>query len=79
MINHIVFYLHVFLQQVDELTELQEFIAPVHNNVQVAKETEAYIPMRPAIDWINWERIGEQVSNTNNCKAILFSIILLLI
>ena len=51
--------------QVEDLTELKEFIAPKNNGFRVpqAQEvgTEIYVPMRPPIDWMNWERIGEQL------------------
>ena len=51
--------------QVEDLTELKEFIAPKHNGFRVPQaqevETELYVPMRPPIDWMNWERIGEQL------------------
>lgn len=51
--------------QVEDLTELKEFVAPKNNGFRVPQaqevEAETYIPMRPPIDWMNWERIGEQL------------------
>ena len=51
--------------QVEDLTELKEFVAPKSNGFRVPQaqevEAETYIPMRPPIDWMNWERIGEQL------------------